>query len=127
MTDPTTGEARRISEEKPFEGQVEFTQDLPSLDLKWGLSVEHIAERKVEYRFDEIRRESEDLGFTVFVEREIRDAWRLRLEATDLFGRAFEETRTSYDGPRSVAVPASLETRRRETPGFASISLRRSF
>lgn len=126
VVDPTTGTARPISEEKPFEGEVEITQDLPQHRLRWGVSLEHIAERKTEYRFDEIKREREDLGWTLFVERRIGDHWRLRAEATDLFGRNFEETREKYDGPRSTMPVEEIERRERETPGFVSLSIRRS-
>jgi hypothetical protein len=38
----------------------------------------------------------------VFVERELGTRWRVRAEATDLFGRGFKETREKYDGPRST-------------------------
>jgi hypothetical protein len=62
----------------------------------------------------------------VFVERRIGDRWRLRAEATDLFGRAFEERREKYDGPRSISPVEEIERRRRETPGYVSLTLRRS-
>lgn len=71
VTDPTTGRPRPISEEKPVEGSIELTQDLPTLRTHWGIELEHIAERKTEYRYDEIKRESEGMGWTVFVEREL--------------------------------------------------------
>lgn len=93
VTDPTTGRPRPISEEKPVEGSIELTQDLPALRTHWDIELEHIAERKTEYRYDEIKRESEGMGWTVFVERELGTHWRVRAEASDLFGRGFKETR----------------------------------
>jgi hypothetical protein len=59
-----------ISEEKPVEGSIELTQDLPTLRTHWGIELEHVAERKTEYRCGEIKRESEGMGWTVFVERD---------------------------------------------------------
>ena len=44
--DPVTGQARGISEEKPFEGEIEFTQEVASLRLNWGLLLEHLGERE---------------------------------------------------------------------------------
>lgn len=126
VVDPATGADRPISEEKPFEGEIEITQDLPAHRLRWGVTIDHIAERKTQYRFDEIKREREDLGWTVFIERRIGDRWRLRAEATDLFGRGFEERREKYDGPRSSYPVEEIERRERETPGFVSLSIRRS-
>ncbi len=126
VTDPTTGEHRPISEEKPVEGEIAFTQDLAAGRLQWGLELDHIAEREIEYRFDEITRSSEGLGWTVFVERRIGRAWRVRAEATDPFGRTFRERREIHDGPRSTSPLDEIETRRRDSPGYVSVSLRRS-
>lgn len=127
VTDPVTGQARPISEEKPFEGSVEFTQDIPSWRARWGITVEHIGERKTKYRFDQIVRESEAVGWTVFAERRLGKHWRLRAEATDLFGRDFQEVRSKYDGPRSTGALEEIERRDRVSPGYAVISLRRTF
>jgi len=126
VTDPVTGEARAISEEKPVEGEVAFSQALPQWRMNWGVTVEHIAERKTRYRFDDVRRRSEDLGWTVFAERRLGDRWRLRAEATDLFGRDFHETRDKYDGPRSTGELEEIERRERRSPGYVSLTLRRS-
>jgi outer membrane receptor protein involved in Fe transport len=126
VTDPVTGEPRAISEEQPFEGQVEITQDVSGLALRWGVEVEHIGERETKYRFDEIERSSEGTGWTLFVERRIGDRWRLRAEATDLFGRDFDERREKYDGPRATYPVDEIERRERETPGYVSLTLRRS-
>ena len=126
VTDPVTGTARPISEEKPVEGDITLTQDLPALRLTWGVLLEHIAERETKYRFDEIKRESEGMGWTLFVERRLGDHWRVRAEATDLFGRGFVETREKYDGPRSRGVSDGSERRDRTTPGFVGLTFRRS-
>lgn len=125
VTDPVTGRTRPISEENPFEGSITLTQDLPALRLDWGIEIEHIAERETEYRFDEITRESEAAGWTLFVERRIGTHWRVRAEATDLFGRDFSEHREKYDGPRSTAPFAEIERRKRVSPGYFSLTFRR--
>jgi len=127
VTDPVTGEIRGISEEKPVEAQVEFTQEVPMWRGRWGLLVEHIAERETKYRFDEIAHESEDAGWTLYLERMIGTQWRLHAEVTDLFGRQFEEVRDSYGGPRSEAPLEEREIRRRTTPGVFALTVRRSF
>jgi len=126
VTDPTTGRLRPISEEKPVEGSIQLTQDLPELRIHWGIELEHIAERQTEYRYDEIKRESEGMGWTVFVEREISPHWRVRAEATDLFGRGFNETREKYDGPRSNGTMEEVERWQRRTPGFVGVTFRRT-
>ncbi len=126
VIDPVTGESRPISEENPVEGTIELTQDLPALQMNWGIELEHIAERETKYRFDEVARESEDTGWTVFVERKISERWRVRAQATDLFGRQFSESREQYDGPRSSSPLEEIERRQRKSPGYFSLVFRRS-
>ncbi|MEP6907665.1 MAG: TonB-dependent receptor [Pseudoxanthomonas sp.] len=126
VTDPVTGESRGISEEKPVEASIELTQDLPAWRFNWGLQVEHIAERKTKYRYDEVRNESEGTGWTLFAERRIGEHWRMRAEATDLFGRDFKETRDKYDGPLSTRAIDEIERRNHQTPGYFSLTFRRS-
>ena len=126
VTDPVTGERRRISDESPVEASIAFTQGLPAWRLEWGVEIEHIGERSVEYRFDEVTRDSEAAGWTLHLERRIGDRWRLRAEATDLFGRDFEQTRERHDGPRSPSTLEEIEQRRRRSPGYVSLTLRHS-
>lgn len=126
VKDPVTGEFRGISEEKPVEASVELVQDLPAWRFNWGLKVEHVAERETRYRYDEVRRESEGAGWTLFSEKRIGQHWRVRAEATDLFGRDFEEARSKYDGPRSSHAVEEVERRNRKTPGYFSLTFRRS-
>ena len=126
VTDPVTGDSRGISEEKPLEASIELVQDVPAWRLNWGVEFEHIAERETEYRFDEVRRSSEGAGWTLFAERRLGEHWRVRAQATDLFGRDFQETRDKYDGPRSTNTIDEIERRDRTTPGYFSLSFRRS-
>ena len=126
VIDPVTGQTRGISEEKPVEASVELSQDLPAWRLNWGLEIEHIAERETRYRYDEIRQESEGTGWTLFAERRIGEHWRVRAEAADLFGRDFEESREKYAGPRSANAVEEIERRNRKTPGYFSLTFRRS-
>jgi hypothetical protein len=126
VIDPVTGEQRGISEERPFEGSVALTQDLPELRLNWGLALDHIAERERSYRFDEIADQSEDMGWNVFVERRVGSHWRWRAEITDLFGRNFRERKERSSGPRDSMPLEEIETRQRRAPGVVSLTFRRS-
>jgi hypothetical protein len=90
------------------------------------VKADHIAESKTRYRFDDVRRRSEDFGWTIFAERRLGDRWRLRAEATDLFGRDFHERRDKYDGPRATGDLNEVERRERRSPGYVSLTLRRS-
>ncbi|WP_188444690.1 TonB-dependent receptor plug domain-containing protein [Pseudoxanthomonas indica] len=126
VTDPVTGEQRGISEEKPFEGEIELQQELPTLRMNWGVQLEHIAERETKYRYDRITRESEAMGWTLFAERRTGEHWRVRAEATDLFGRGFREEREKWEGTRADGASNEVELRKRVSPGFVGVTVRRS-
>jgi hypothetical protein len=127
VTDPFTGRPRRISEEKPIEGEIAITGEMPRWNTSWGLTVEHIAERESKYRFDRIERKSEGAGWTLSVERRFAHGWRLRVEATDLAGRDFEDVRERYAGVRPLSPLRDREVRRRRAPGTFSLALRHDF
>lgn len=126
VTDPATGERRPISKENPVEGSIGLSQEPPDLRMSWGIELEHIAERETKYRFDEVASESEDAGWTVFVERRLGEHWRVRAEATDLAGRDFRERRDKYGGTRSAFPLEETERRERESPGYFSLTFRRN-
>lgn len=126
VTDPVTGTLRPISKEKPTEGHIQLTQNLPALYLNWGITLSHLGDRKTKYSFDKIERESKSASWTVFVERRIGTHWRVRAEATDLFGRNHTDTRGKYAGPRSGAALKEIERRELGTTGYVSVTIRRS-
>src|SRR5690606_17634068 len=124
---PFTGMPRRISEEKPVDGEVSLSGELPRWNASWGFDLDHIAEREAKYRFDRIERKAEGLGWTLHAERRFAGGWRLRAEATDLGGRRFESSRVRYDGARPGAALRDRELRRRRAPGTFVLSLRYDF
>lgn len=63
------------------------------------------------------------MGWSVFVERELGAHWRGRAEATDLSGR---KTREKSDEPRSIEPLEEIERRKRRSPGYVSLTFRRS-
>jgi outer membrane receptor protein involved in Fe transport len=125
VTDPVTQQSRPITEEKPVDGSLVLTQDLPALKLHWGVELDHFSERKTTYRYDEIKRKWQALGWTLSVEHDINTDWRVRAQVTDLFGRDFVETYEKYDGPRSDVPLNEIERRDRRSPGVVSLTFRR--
>ena len=126
MTDPVTGDKRIISEDRPFEGDLSLTHDIPGGRWSWGAEAS-LSHHEREYRFDEVREERKDTSFGLFVEfRPARD-WRLRTEAENLSSRSLVEERDKFDGLRSVDVLDSIETRRIETSPIFVFSVRKAF
>jgi hypothetical protein len=125
-TDPITGARRGISEDKPVEGEVRISQDLFGGKLNWGAEIE-LAERKREYRFDELRAKHEQFRLGAHIEYRPSDAWRIRLEGSNLNGRAIVETRDEYDGLRSLVPLQDIERRSTRTTPTVRFTIRRSF
>jgi hypothetical protein len=126
VTDPVTGEKRGISEDKPVEGEIRLSQDLMGGALNWGVEAE-LAERKREYRFDEVRSKHEQLRLGAHVEYRPSAAWRIRLEGSNLNGRAIVEDRHEYDGLRSSVPLRDVERRTTRTTPTVRFTVRRSF
>lgn len=125
VTDPTTQERRPISDEPVREGEIELTHVLASRGLQWGVRYE-LAQKETRWRFDDVAQEHEAASWTIFAEQRFADHWRLRLEASDLFGREISDTRTRYDGPRDDFPVSEIERRSHRAPGRMLLILRRN-
>lgn len=126
VTDPVTGERRIITADKPIEGEINLSQDLMQGRLSWGVDAE-LAEREYEFRFDEIRKETEALRLGIWVEYRPAPAWRLRLQASNSTSSALRDRREKFDGPRSAGALEEIERRRIDTTPVVLFTLRRSF
>lgn len=126
VTDPVTGEKRRISGDAPWEGEIGISQDLLDGALTWGADLE-LGESEREYRFDEVSRTREGMLLTAFVEYRPAKDWRLRFEAANITGRRLVEIRDRYDGPRSSLPLDEVERRTTETGPIFQVTARKSF
>ena len=100
VTDPTTGSARIISGQDPFDSEVHFTQDFPAWNLNWGVDVFPVNFNRF-YRFDEIDTNRNGSVATVFVEYKPRPDLSLRA-TLDTNRQVFDVTRQVFGGPRNV-------------------------
>ena len=127
VIDPVTGASRPISEEKPVEASIELNQDLPALRMNWGIEFEHIGERKTKYRYDEVsagnrraragrcsRSAASANAGECAAKRPICSAAISMSPATSTMARA-----------RTYPVE-EIERRKRDTPGYFSLTFRRS-
>lgn len=126
VTDPVTGERRIISEDRPLEGDIRFSHDLPGGRVSWGIDVS-LAQRERRFRFDEVRTEREALGIDAYVEFRPAPNWRVRLEAANVTSRTVGDVRERYDGLRSAGVLESIERREIGTTPIIMFSVRRAF
>jgi hypothetical protein len=109
VTDPTTDKDRPISGLRPFEGQVEFDQDLPKWRLKWG-AVYDVGWRQPYYRFSEIEVDRLSPTGQLFAEYTARPGLTLRGEI-DNIGEDFRRTLEVYPDLRSTTAQEYTDIR----------------
>ena len=109
VTDPTTGKERPISGLRPFEGQVEFDQDLPKWRLKWG-AVYDVGWRQPYYRFSEIEVDRLSSQGQLFAEYTVHPNLTLRGEI-DNIGEDFRRTLEVYPDLRSNTAQEYTDVR----------------
>jgi len=126
VTDPVTGEKRRISEDRPFEGDIRLTHDLPGGRWSWGLDAS-LAHQEREFRFDELRQERKGTALSAHFEFRPDREWRIRGEVENLTSRKLVDRRREYDGSRATGILDSTELRRIKTSPIFTLSVRRSF
>jgi hypothetical protein len=126
VTDPVTHEKRSISKDRPFEGDLRFTHDLPGGRWSWGVDAS-LAHREREFRFDELRLERKGTALGAHVEFRPDSKWRLRGEVENLTSRILIDRRLAFDGSRELGILDSTEVRRIKTSPIFTLSVRRSF
>lgn len=126
VTDPVTGEARRISGQHPFDAELRFSQDLPRLKTQWGVET-YFGIEETYYRFDQI--ETVELGTWVelYAEYKPRPDLTFRMEASNLLGRDFTRTREVYAGPRNSFGLDFVDHRPLSFDPFVYFRIRKTF
>lgn len=126
VIDPTTGEARRISGQRPVSMEVEFRQDLPRWKITYGATYLRGFE-EVFYRFNEISRFSIDRYLGGFVEWKPDARTSLLVELANAGRYNLGRGREVYAGPRDrqpLLFTEDFDTRSQQRVFFR---LRRTF
>lgn len=126
VTDPTTGATRRISGEHPVDWELNFTQDVPSRHLNWGVSA-YGGFRETYFRFDQIETVKLRTFVVPFVEWKPRPDLMLRLELQNITSRDLAKYQFDYAGPRNSSPLDTLASRRYENGPIVYMKLRKTF
>jgi outer membrane receptor for ferrienterochelin and colicin len=126
VTDPVTGQKRRISRETPFGAQANFSQDISALSSTWGIEG-RLANREVSYRINEIRTESEDDMWSVYWDYKPAQSLSVRAEFRNLSTRERRRVRDRFAGSRALGVLNEVELQDNEFQPFAYLRVRRAF
>ena len=126
VTDPTTGEGRRISGQRPENLQIEFRQDLPRYKLTYGgVYLNGFVERY--YRFNEVFRVTLDNYSAAFVEFKPDLQTSFRVELANIGRFQLDRDREVYTGPRNTNPLSFTERFSTEAQQRLILRLRRTF
>jgi outer membrane receptor for ferrienterochelin and colicin len=113
VTDPTTGESRRISGQRPQVTEVRFRQDLPKYKLNWSVGY-YGGWEETHYRFNQVLHMDIWNFYFASVEYKPDPKTSVSLEASNFAPFTFSRERKVYTGPRDtspLAFAEDLETR----------------
>jgi outer membrane receptor protein involved in Fe transport len=126
VTDPVTGLKRRISNQRPFEGDFLLSKAFPKLNASLNLEgslgyVETI------YRISEVRRTQETPLYKLYWDWSPRPDLIFRFQFENVVGKQRRRDRELFTGPRSAGVVNYVENRYAEQAPFLMVRVRKVF
>jgi len=126
VTDPVTGIRRRISEQRPFEGDLIVSRSLADLNSTILLDM-NFGDSETSYRLDEILRFQEQALVKLVWDWSPRPDLILRFQIENVFAKARKRHRTVFSGPRSAEVVEFQEVRAARQDPFLMFRIRKTF
>lgn len=126
VTDPATGESRRISADLPLEAGLTLSHDIPARKLRWGVNYAAEAE-ETEFKVDEVQADVISNRVDLFVEYKPTDRWSYRLFAKNLTDSPATRTRYIYDGLRGASSLDYVEKRVLKSGPYVGFTVQRRF
>lgn len=110
VTDSVTGETREISGERPFNGDLTYTRDFPSLDSTFGIRAT-LPWKETNYRIDQISLREYSGFWRIYWDWQARQDLLLRVQVESPFKRELSRHRTHYAGLRSDNIIEGTDER----------------
>jgi hypothetical protein len=126
VTDPTTGKARAISLQKPYEFTANFHEDLPRWKAAWGVTFDAGWSTHT-YLFDEADRNAASALLTIFADYNPQANLSFHLEASDVLGRHYRRSIAFYAGLRGTGPLEYRDDRRLRLGPALALKVRRAF
>lgn len=126
VEDATTGETRRISGQRPFNGEILFSQDIAKWRLTWGADA-YLGWEETYYNVAEIESFELQTFVKLWAEWKFRPNMQIRIEAANLSARDFIRDREVYAGRRDVAPLVFREHRALSFDPFVYVRFRRTW
>jgi hypothetical protein len=131
VVDPVTGVERRISNQRPFEGDFQFSKTLPRIRSTFYIEASASGGgegsgnyRETSYRINEIRVQEDGPVIKVILDWAPRPGTALRLQVENAIGKDRIRERTLFQGPRSLNVINFTERRNAHLDPLFLIRLR---
>jgi hypothetical protein len=127
VTDPVTGEARRIRGNQAFGCSVAFDQDLTGGRWSWGFVHGCNVDKGRAFRVREIRTSYTEPDFRMYGQWKPRADLTVRVDLINITARERGYDREIYSGPRDAAPLAFREVRRTGRDPFLLVQTRKTF
>lgn len=126
VIDPVTGEGRRISGERAFEGDVHISRDVPSLKSSFAIEGE-LPYSQSFFRLRQIQTIDQGGSWKAFWDYTPRPDLVFRFQIENFTSRERTRTRTLFTGPRDGAAVNFIERRSAIFDPFFLVRLRKTF
>lgn len=127
VTDPVTGEERRLQDNQAFGCEVDFSQDL--MGGRWSYGIEHgcNTDKGRVSRVREVRWSREDPFVLIYGQWKPRDDLTLRVDLGNAMDQSQGYERLIYSGPRDVAPVSLREVRHTSATPWLFFQVRKTF
>lgn len=126
VTDPVTGQERRLSGERSLRGSVSYRQEFPGVRLSWGASYDDDGPRRF-FGLDELVIVDGGPSLEVFLEKVVLGGLKARFEAENLLDSVESRDRRVFAGARGLSLVRFREGRDRTEGREFSLSFSRTF
>jgi outer membrane receptor protein involved in Fe transport len=126
VTDPTTGETRRISGEHPQDWNLAFTQDLPRWKVTWGVEA-YGGWRETYFRYNRVETVKLRTFVAPYIEWKPRKDTSLLVQIQNATSRDLVRGQEFYSGPRDIAPLVGRESRQFDNQPLIYVRLRKQF
>jgi outer membrane receptor protein involved in Fe transport len=126
VTDPVTGAARRISNQRPFEGDVYLGKTFPKLNSTLALEG-NFGFTETAYRINEVRKTVERPLWKIYWDWSPDPSLIFRFQAENITAKTRSRERDLYTGPRSANAINFVERRTQTLAPFLMFRVRKTF
>jgi hypothetical protein len=124
VSDPTTGENRRISGQHPVDAELHLTQEIPGLRINWGVEIYFSASERF-FRFNEIDTNRIGGFADLYVDYKPRPDLVVRVQLYT--SNTYAAERALFTGPRNAAGLNMIDLQRRTFGPLLFMRVRKTF